>query len=169
MRGGQASLFPFHSSGFTSPDIPSRRRRTKRAHPVLKVWLVTCFWCALHPKSGFTSQFFSRTVKWKNKKGRKKKKGSAPTHQTRTTCQKAATLALAQIRHFHTMLTRTPPGHDMCRPLLGNARSHSLSPSGRQIHSQADTPTSAKTPDPHHLSFILWKASHVHKVFQVSN
>ena len=74
MRGGQASLFPFYSSGFTSPDIPSRRQRTKRAHPVLKLWLVTCFWCVLHPKSGFTSQFFfSRTVKSKNKKGRKKR------------------------------------------------------------------------------------------------
>ena len=133
MRGGQASLFPFYSSGFTSPDIPSRRQRTKRAHPVLKLWLVTCFWCVLHPKSGFTSQFFFRAL-WNQKIRRGEKKGSAPTHQTRTTCQKAATLALSQIRHFHTMLTRMPPGHDMCRPSLGNARSHSLA--FRQTDSQ---------------------------------
>lgn len=44
------------------------------------------------------------------------KKGSAPTHQTRATCQKAATLARASIHHFHTMPTRTPHGHGMYRP-----------------------------------------------------
>ena len=84
---------------------------------------------------------------------KKKKRGSSPTHQTRTTCQKAAMLALAQIHHFHTTLTRTPPGHGMAASAGKYAVSLSLS--GRQIHSQADTLTSAKTPDPHHLSFVL--------------
>lgn len=137
---------------------PISATRTKRAHPALKLWLVTCFSYALHPKSGCTLAFL-RAVKYKKEK---KKWGSSPTHQTRATCQKAATLALARIHHFHTTLTRTPPGQGM--PASAGKYTVSLSLSGRQIHSQADTLTSAKTPDPHHLSFISWKASHSNKV-----
>lgn len=46
---------------------PISAARTKRAHPALKLWLVTCFSYALHPKSGSTLAF-SRAVKSPPKK-----------------------------------------------------------------------------------------------------
>lgn len=87
MRGGQASLFPFHSSGFTSPDIPSRHQRTKRAHPVLKLWLVTCFLMCTPSEIWFHFAIFFRAL-WNEKiRGKKRQRTYAPdAHNLSESC-----------------------------------------------------------------------------------
>lgn len=78
-------------------------------------------------------------------------------HNLSKSCHISSHLAPSLSHHAYqnTTWARHVPASAGKRTL---AASPALSLSGRQIHSRADTPTSAKTPDPHHLSFSVRRA-----------
>lgn len=118
-----------HSSGFILTWLSVAK--SKRADPVLNLWLVTCFSYVLCPKCGFVSVFVCCEIK-------KRPLTYAPD-----------ALNLSQSCHlsFHKDLAFTPhlAEHHLgmaWRPLQGNTRVHSHS--ARQIHSQPDTQNKPK-------------------------
>lgn len=119
---------------FKSSDIPYRQRGPREHTRAPKRQLVTCFSYTRHPKIWLYFSIFTCCEIQRRR--------SSPTHQTCTTCHKSAALALAPIRHFHTALSRTPPGHGMlasagkCTVSLPRCLSHSRRFTASQIHRQ---------------------------------